>query len=353
MRTEIYTDNSYTQNNRFKALILGRIMIISVIFTLFFAVLHTLNLNYIGDLQAINNYIHAAFVLPAYFLFQQNKLPLSFCSHYFLFFCFLTSVTAILTADHDSFRAIWFFLSTMITFIFVGKKYGKLYGYSSFVFIIFAGFVFDTNLNTESVLSSLVSLLVLILVMSAYTGQMEKHLNKIEQIQQELYYLANKSSTASSINNDKKAIEVEQVFKTSQEANDCFSLIYLDVENIVKNGAPISRSFWNDVRAQLTLKLNLFISSTDIISQVNEHLFYIALPNKDALTIRNLVDKIDSNINNHHILVSGRNIELSLCMSVTTSQPTDTSTRALHIRADQGLTKAKAIGGNQIVFVDV
>ncbi|MGJ8691033.1 MAG: GGDEF domain-containing protein [Thalassotalea sp.] len=328
-------------------------MLISVIFTLFFAILHSLNINNIGDLQATNNYIHAAFVLPAYFLFKQKKITLNFCAHYFLIFCFLTSITAILTAEYDSFRAIWFFLSTMITFIFVGKKYGQLYGYSACIFIIFSGFILESNLNTQSVLSSLIALFVLILVMSAYTGQMEKHLNHIDQIQQELYYLANKSSISNSLVSDQRALEVEQLLKNAQALNDSFALIYIDVESLTKMGIEPTPSFWNDVRAQLTRKLKLQVSASDIVSQINEHLFYIALPNKDALSIRDLVDKIDQQVNNQNILVNGKNITLDLCVSVTTLQASDSSTRALHIRADKGLTKAKAMGGKQIVFVDV
>ena len=44
---------------------------------------------------------------------------------------------------------------------------------------------------------------------------------------------------------------------------------------------------------------------------------------------------------------------INICISVTTLQQDDTGIRALHVRADKGLMKAKAMGGQQIVFVDM
>ena len=106
--------SSHINYDKFKTLIVGRVMIISIIFALVFAVLDTLGVNNIGQTQAIVNYIHVLFVTPAYVLFKRKQLSLSFSAHYFLFFCFITSVSALLVADNDSFRAIWFFLSTII-----------------------------------------------------------------------------------------------------------------------------------------------------------------------------------------------------------------------------------------------
>ncbi|WP_448245510.1 GGDEF domain-containing protein [Thalassotalea agariperforans] len=353
MRSEIITTNSHVQNKQFKALILGRIMIISVIFTLFFAILDTLKINYIGDVQRINNYLHAAFVLPAYFLFKHRKMSLTCASHYFLLFCFITSITALLFADNDAFRAIWFFLSTMISFIFVGKKYGNLYGYCSFVFIAVAGFYFESNLNAESILSILISFLVLILVMSAYTGQMEKHLDHIEQIQQELYYLANKSDISNSLSSNEHALTVEQMLKNAQELNSDFSLIYVDIENFDELKSHFDNYFIVDIKNKLNHILKALVSSSDIVSTINNDLLYIAVPNRDCVSIKHLVEKIYHYIRDHGLQVNGQQIELKLCISVTTLQKNDTGIRALHIRADKGLMKAKAMGGEQIVFVDM
>lgn len=352
MRSEINTDSSYVQNNKFKTLILGRIMFISVFITLFFAIFHVLGLNYIGNIQAISNFVHAGCILPVYLLFKQNKISLTAGGHILVAFCYLTSTTAVFTADHDSFRAIWYFLCTMIAFMFLGRSYGKIYGMISIALITLAGFAFESNINSVSVLNSIISLFSVILIMSAYTGQMERHLNHIDRIQQEIYYLASKSSMGASLTSDHKALEVEQLFKNAQATSNSFSLIYIDVENTCDNQAP-SKSFWNDVRAQLNQKLKILVSSSDVISQVSEHLFYIALPNKDALTIRTLANKLEKQLQHNTILVSGKHIELKICMSVTTLRADDESIRALHIRADQGLTKAKAMGDEKIVYVGV
>lgn len=353
MQTEISTSNSYIQNIQFKTRILGRIMIISVVFTLFFAILDTLNINKIGTVQCINNYIHAACVLPVYFLFKHKKLGLTFCSHFFIIFCFITSITAFLYANNDSFRAIWFLLSTMIAFIFVGKSYGKLYGYGSFLFIIFAGFFLESNLNTESVLSILISFLVLILVMSAYTGQMEQHLNKIEQIQQELYYLANKSAISNSLTSDKNTLQTEQLLKNALELNDDFSLIYIDIENIESFQETYGSNFIVDIRNKLMQTISTLVSHSDIVSTITPDVLCIALPQKDNVSIRHLIDKISKYFDQNGLQVNGQTININICISVTTLQQDDTGIRALHVRADKGLMKAKAMGGQQIVFVDM
>lgn len=352
MRSEINTQSSYIQYDLFKEKILGRIMLISVIFTLFFAILKTLNINDIGEVQEINNYIHAAFVLPAYFLFKRKALTLEFCSYFFSFFCFLTSITALLYAENDGFRAIWLFLSTMIAFIFSGRAFGLFFGITSLICVCVAGFVLESNLNTESVLSTLISLLVLILVMSAYTGQIEKHLNHIDQIQQELYYLANKSAISTSLNTDEKTQKAELSLKHAQQSQDHFSLVYVDIDNT----HAIEGAYGNDVivtlKKELLSRLKAILSPSDIFSTIHNTVMYIVLPHRDSANIDKLLSKIQLQICEDAFSIGGYRINVTLSISVTKLYPEDTSMRSLHIRADKGLTKAKAMGGNQTVFVN-
>lgn len=352
MRSEISTKNSHVQYDQFKEKILGRMMIISVIFTLFFAILKTLEINDIGEVQEINNYIHATFVLPVYFLFKQKKLSLAFCSYYFSFFCFLTSITALLYAENDAFRAIWLFLSTMIAFIFSGRSFGRSFGFTACACVCVAGFILESNFNHESVLSILISLVVLILVMSAYTGQIEKHLNQLDHIQQELYYLANKSAISTSLNADEKTQKAELILKKAQQSRDDFSLIYIDVDNI----HAIEGAYGSDVVAQIKIilikRIKAIVNLSDIISSMNNSIVYLILPHRDQANIENLLAKIQQQISEEPYDVDGYKINLTLSISITQSYPDDTSMRSLHIRADKGLTKAKAMGGNQAIFVN-
>lgn len=353
MRSEINTQSSHLQNEQFKIRILGRIMIISVVFTLFFALLDTFNLNHIGTIQATNNYIHAACVLPVYYLFKQKKLTFLFCAHYFLAFCFFISISAILFAPNDDFRAVWFFLSIMISFIFVGQNFGRLYGYGSMVFIAFTGFALESNFNTESVLSILISLLVLILVMTAYTGQMEKHLNHIDQIQQELYYLANKSPISTSLTSNDHALKIEQLFKNAQALNENFALMYIDLNNLDDIKTKYDTTIFHNIQNELVNHITPLISSSDIISTMNNALISIALPNKDSISIQQLIEKVNRHISDTSIHVNGHQIKIDICIAVTTINPQDTGIRSLHIRADKALTKAKLMEGSQIVLIDV
>ena len=352
MHSEIKTQRNYIQNDLFRARILGHIMIVSVIFTLFFALLHSLGINHISDEQAINNYIHASFVLPAYYFFQKKRITLEVTAHYFLVFCFITSTCALLFAENDAFRAIWFFLSTMISYIFLGRNFGRFYGGCSFIFIAFAGFGFENNLNSESVLSILISLLVLILVMSAYTNQMEQHLNHIEKIQQELYYLANKSPMSHTLNNDKQARKIEALFNESQEKEVSLSLMYIEIDDLdsLKNiyGADVEYK----IKTELIKKLKSFLTLRDIIAKLDQ-LIYVVLPERDSTSIKELARRLDKHFSEFELEEGDIEIPIKLCTSFTQISSHDASIRSMHIRADKGLTKALAMGGTQTVFVDI
>lgn len=355
MYSKITTDSSYSHNNQFKTLILGRMLIISVIFTLFFAILDTLNINDVGDIQVINNYLHAAFVFPVYVLFKNKKVSLNFTARYFLFFCFMTSSTALLFSENDSFRPIWFFLSTIIAFVFLGKKIGKTYGYGAMIFIAIAGFVLDSNINTESTLSCLIALLVLILITSAYSGHMHKHLERTERIQQELYYLANKSDIFNSLASDKKSSEVDLLLKSAQLSNNDFSLVYIEVnhDNLTTIKHKNDTFFIEERNKKLIKILKNLISSSDVISSISDNLLYIASPDKNEVSIKLMVNKIALYFKEYGLTVNNEKLNLLLSISITTLQPTDISMRALHIRADQGLTKIKSSDQKNIIFVDV
>ena len=189
--------------------------------------------------------------------------------------------------------------------------------------------------------------------MSAYTGQMERHLNKIDQIQQELYYLANKSAISSSITSNKNTLQVEQLLKNAHALDDNFSLIYIDIENLESFKTRFGSTFITDIKNKLQNKVLSLVSNSDIVSTINQDVLYVALPQRDNVSIRQLIDKIILYFNDNGLQVNGQQIDINICISVTTLQPGDTGIRALHVRADKGLMKAKAMGGQQIVFVDM
>ncbi len=354
MYSKITTDSSYSQNNQFKTRILGQMLIISVIFTFFFAVLDTLNINHVGDIQALNNYIHALFVFPIYILFKQKKISLKSTTIYFLFFCFMTSSTALFVADHDSFRAIWFFLSTIIAFIFLGTYVGKVYGYAAMILIAFDGFFLSTTMNMTSVISTLISLFVLILVISAYTSHMQKHLEKTERIQQELYYLANKSEIFNSLATDKKGAKVEKLLTNAQQSNDDFSLVYLEfLFHHDINEKSQTTQLTKEQNKKLKNILANLISSSDVISSMNDNLLYIACPNKNEFSIKLMINKIYLYFSEYGITIDDKKVNVSLNIAMTSLQPTDLGMRALHIRADKGLTKVKSSDIQHIIFVDI
>lgn len=357
MYSKITTDSSYSLNNQFKAQILGKMLIISVIFTLFFAILDSLKINHVGHIQAINNYIHALFVFPVYVLFKQKKVNLTFTAIYFLCFCFMTSGTALFFATHDGFRAIWFFLSTIIAFVFLGDAAGKIYGYSAMLFVAVAGFFLENNMNATSAMSTLISLLVLILVVSAYTAHMHKHLERAEKVQQELYYLANKSEIFNSLAADKKSADVEKLLVNAQQANHDFSLVYIEFSYHHLHGdkttSETSEQLLKEQNEKLISVLKNLISRSDVISSINDNLLYIAAPNKNEFSIKLMTNKIFLYFDEYGINFQGKRIDVSLNISITSLHSTDIGMRALHIRADKGLTKIKSSDIQKIIFVDV
>lgn len=326
-------------------------MIISIIFALVFAVLDTLGVNNIGQTQAIVNYIHVLFVTPAYVLFKRKQLSLSFSAHYFLFFCFITSVSALLVADNDSFRAIWFFLSTIIAYVFCGRKMGHFYAFLSFSCIFIDGFFLPSNLNTVSVLSSLMSYSVLVLIMAAYTSQMESHLDHIDHIQNELYYLANKSEISSALQLDRNHQRAEQLMNFAKEQGDEFSLMHIEISNKDDLLGTIEPEQYQQFFQEVVERVEKLVSQSDIVSALNSRVIYLALPFYNQTSVINLLNKIKQHINDDPISIDNISSTIRFKASSTKLNSQDLSIRSMHIRADRGMDKAKLSPHEDYIYV--
>lgn len=326
-------------------------MIISIIYAFIFAILDSLGINDIGKTQAMVNYVHVLFVTPAYVMFKRKRLSLSFSAHYFLFFCFVTSLSALLIADNDSFRAIWFFLSTIIAYVFCGRKMGHFYAIVSCVCIFTDGFILQSNLNTVSVLSSLMSYSVLVLIMAAYTGQMESHLDHIDHIQNELYYLANKSEISSALQLDRNHQRAEQLMNFAKEQGDEFSLMHIEIGNKNELSASLEPEQYHHLFQELVGRVEKLVSQSDIVSALNNRVIYIALPFYNQTSVINLLSKIKQHINNEPVSINNINQPIALKASSTKLHAQDLSIRSMHIRADRGMDKAKLNPRDDYIYV--
>jgi diguanylate cyclase (GGDEF)-like protein len=327
-------------------------MVISVIFTLLFAILDSLSINNIGSTQAFVDYLHALFILPTYLLFKNKKLTLTVTANIFLFFCFMTSIAALLTASNDTFRAVWFFLSTIIAFMFGGKTVGRYYGGLAFICIFSAGFLMETNLNSTSIISSLIAFIILTLVMSSFTGQIQKHLNYIDKIQQELNYLANKSAISNAITADEDARKAEKLLKQALKSGDDFAMFYIDIDHCDQLKASLGNATFQLLKEQISEKIFDNLGKNDVKATIDQAFVYIVSPYVDEFGARQFAKKVQKAIEPLNYIYGSDTLNVSISISVALLTAQDTSIRSLHIRADQGLIKAKTSGSNQVILVE-
>jgi len=165
-----FTNNEVSLKFRFR--LLNTIMLIIVLTSTIFGILHYLNISKINDFHANVNFFFAVSNLLFIYYLRYLKSSYKTIVLLMLFSSLLTFTSDLLTVVNDEFRIMWFYITVFLAFFTGGVVYGYITMLLSIFVILTCNALFDLYLSELSIVTAITGLLIMSYSVKVYTQKM-------------------------------------------------------------------------------------------------------------------------------------------------------------------------------------
>ena len=173
---------------KFQYKVLNTVLLVMGIFTFIFATLSILNINPLGIIQTISNYLLVAISALLIYRLRGAKTRYIKTAYFMYGAAFFAFVSALMFVPHDEFRIIWFYLLVFAAYITGGVSAGNRVSIISIFTIIIISLFYELNLSSTAIISAVLGLMIASLFFRAYTKRITDFEKEI--IEQEHYLIS-------------------------------------------------------------------------------------------------------------------------------------------------------------------
>ena len=170
----------------FKEKILRSVMLIAMIFSFLFGLLHDLGVNDIGRIHSIVDYVYALISGILLLALKHNWFSFKFIASSFLITSLFTFVSALIFVLNDEFRIIWFYFIIYVAYITLGSRGGAAVTFAALISIIISNVMVDLKISDTAFMTAILGLLISSLLSRVYTVQMERYEQQLKSSNEEL-----------------------------------------------------------------------------------------------------------------------------------------------------------------------
>lgn len=127
------------------------------------------------------------------------------------------------------------------------------------------------------------------------------------------------------------------------------SLVLIDIDGFSALNKGLPSEVKNDLLHQIALRISSEIRQTDIACHVVSNTFSVIMPMTQIEQAEEMAERLKTSFSQNNILSAQTPVQLALSFGVVQHRFHDDSLSSLLSRADEALSAAKRLGGNQIV----
>ena len=168
----LLSNHTFTKDEillKYQYKILNIVLLVVAIFSFIFSTLSVLDINPLGTIQTIANYILVVCMTFIIIRLRGPKERYIQCAYLMILTSFLDFVSAFLFVPDDEFRIIWFYLLAFATYITGGIRAGNTIIFLSIMVIILGNTFTDLQLSQKAVITSILGLMIALLFFRSYT----------------------------------------------------------------------------------------------------------------------------------------------------------------------------------------
>ena len=178
----LFSGHTFTKDEillKYQYKILNIILLVVMVFSFIFSTLSIFEINPLGTIQTIANYILSLCMIFIMIWLRGPKKRYLVAAYLMYTACFLDFLSAFLFVVDDEFRMIWFYLLAFSAYITGGTRAGNIIIFLSIAVIILGNAFIDLQLSQKAIISSILGLIIAMLFFRSYT-------NKILNFQKEI-----------------------------------------------------------------------------------------------------------------------------------------------------------------------
>jgi len=161
-------------------------MMIAMVFSFLFGLLHDLGINDIGRIHSIVDYVYSFLSGVLLIALWENYFSFKWVASLFLATSLLTFVSALILVVNDEFRIIWFYFIIYVAYITLGSRGGAVTTAVALAAIILSNVLFELELSEIAFATAVLGLLISSLLSRVYTVQMEAYEQQLKNQNKEL-----------------------------------------------------------------------------------------------------------------------------------------------------------------------
>lgn len=170
---------------KFQYQVINTILLVMAVFTFIFAILSSLGLNPLGEIQTLVNYALVISAVVLIIRLRGDKKRYLQSAYLMYAAAFIDFVSALLFVPHDEFRIIWFYLLVFAAYITGGVRAGNIVSIISIVTVLLSSAFYELYLSQTAIVSSILGLIIASFFIRAYTKKIidfEKEIMEHERV---------------------------------------------------------------------------------------------------------------------------------------------------------------------------
>jgi len=336
---------------RFKFKMINSILLIIAFFTTLFATISDLGIHDIGHVQAIMNYITAAFMIILVFFLRHSKDNYPKVSNILILAMSMTFTMALISVPQDEFRLIWFHLLVFVAYVLNGSRNGLIFTLLSIGIILTTHFLMDLQLSQIAINTGIISLIIASFLFHVYTNKVSSYENALQEKNASLEVLAS-TDGLTGIMNKRIFNEVsERYFYTAQRHEKELTLLLLDLDHFKKINDTYGHKIGDHLLIRFVESIQTILRKSDVFARIGGEEFAVLLFKTDEEGAKDLAEKIRLAVEQIVIICQNKEISVTTSIGITANTVDDEGFTDIFTRSDKALYTAKESGRNQICFI--
>jgi diguanylate cyclase (GGDEF)-like protein len=265
---------------------------------------------------------------------------------------FLVDVSALCFLSNNEFRAIWFFVQIMVTYIILGTIPGLLMAVLTFVTLVVANKYVPAPFSSNAMITMLFSLCASSAFLHFYTRRFVAYHQHLTEANELLQDLSSHDPLTGVLNARAFNEDGDFLIRSASRVGIPFSALFVDLDHFKAINDRYGHEAGDMVLKEVAACLARQTRESDLLGRIGGEEFLMLLPNTDLPGAKLLAEKLRQHIEELMPSVGATRIPITVSIGVAKNHAGRESMADIRREADQAMYRAKTEGRNRVTTLE-
>lgn len=341
-----FEESEEYQEFQYKFLIV--VMVFGALFTSFFIVADSIQLNPLGGPHMRSMAFFSTLAMLLFAVLRGRKHLFKPVAWTYEAICLLEYSSALMYVPEDELRLLWFFVNIPGVFILLGKRVGWFITLGTCAGLTLG----NTHLSHPYSLPAMATNMAAMLYMGAffhvYSNRSISYFTRMQAYNTKLHQLATRDPLTGVMNARAYYERCDQLIAAASRKNEGFSVLFLDLDHFKAVNDTYGHAAGDWVLKAVASTVRSSIRRSDAMGRVGGEEFSVFLPATASETAVEVAESIRQAIEDSMPDIGGRQLKVTASIGVAACAGTGQTMQHLQKQADEAMYVAKAAGRNRV-----